>query len=109
MSIFAMIFTREMTAPWTHFGRSIDLRMRPSTRLRIWSAVFVGSTWMSEAPWSTASATIRFTIRMTGAASLFFRRSSRSFPSRSWASCTTSTSRSSTMSLTMVLSEEPRW
>ena len=43
---------------------------------------------MSEAPWSTASATIRFTIRMTGAASDFFRRSSRSFPSESWESCT---------------------
>ncbi|OYV68187.1 MAG: hypothetical protein B7Z74_08610 [Deltaproteobacteria bacterium 21-66-5] len=64
---------------------------------------------MSEAPWSTASATIRFTIRMTGAASDFLRRSSRSFPSGSWESCTTSTWRSSTMSWTMVLRDDPRW
>ena len=80
-------------------------------RFRIWRLVLVGSTWMSEAPFSTASATIRFTIRMMGAASLFFRRSSASPPSPSFLSCTTSTEHSSAMSLisfAMVFSDEPR-
>jgi hypothetical protein len=82
----------------------------PSTRFRIWRSVRVGSTWMSDAFSSTASEMIRFTIRMTGAAALFFRRSSRSAVSGSPASlCTTSTIRSSAMSLTMVLREVPRW
>ena len=108
--MFAMTLMREITAPWTHFGSSIVFRRIPSTRFRIWRFVRFGSTWMSDAPRSTASAMIRFTIRMTGAASLFFRRSSRSLPSGSPESfCTTSTIRSSAMSLTMVLREVPRW
>ena len=75
MSSSAMIFTREITPRAIRRGTVVTSLSTPSTRKRTRRSRPSGARWMSEAPRSTACATIWLTSLMTGASCAFSRRS----------------------------------
>ena len=78
ISSSAMIFTREITPGATRRGTVVTSLSTPSTRKRTRRSRPSGARWMSEAPRSTACATIWLTSLMTGASCAFSRRSTTS-------------------------------
>ena len=70
-----MIFTRLMTPSTMRRCTCAVSTSTPSMRKRTRISVPCGSRWMSDAPCSTAWATIWLTSRMTGASSADSRRS----------------------------------
>ena len=73
-----MIFMREITPPAIRRGTVVASCSTPSTRKRTRSSRPSGARWMSEAPRSTAWATIWLTSLTTGASSAVSRRSTTS-------------------------------